>query len=238
MAELTTYELDGRIASVTMDDGKVNAFSVPMLRSIHAAMDQAERDVAVVVLTGRATTFSAGFDLKTFAGGSGKEILEMLTLGATLAERILAFPTPVVTACNGNALPAGAFLLMSADLRIGAEGPFRLGCNEVAIGLTIPWFAIELARHRLHPAAFDRTIVNATMFSPSEAVDAGLLDKVVDPEALRDASLAGAAELAELDMAAHAATKRRARAKVLAAVHEAIESELTVENFATEQPRA
>src|ERR1022692_3605639 len=125
MSGLATYELDGRIATITMDDGKVNAFSIPMLRAVHAAFDRAERERAVVVLTGRENYFSAGFDLNVFAGG-GDDVLEMLTLGATLAERVLSFATPVVTACSGHAIAAGAFLPLSADARIGVDGPFQI----------------------------------------------------------------------------------------------------------------
>ncbi|MGI8335628.1 crotonase/enoyl-CoA hydratase family protein [Actinomadura scrupuli] len=228
MADLATYELDGRIATITMDDGKVNVFSIPMLRAVHAALDQAERDRAVVVLTGRENHFSAGFDLNVFAG-EREQIARMLTLGATLAERILSFPTPVVVACTGHAYPAGAFLLLTADLRIGADGPFRIGLNEVRIGITVPWFAIELARHRLAPAHFDRAVVNATMYGPHEAVPPGFLDQVVTASGLREASLRAAAELAGLDPAAHAATKLRARAAALRALRAAIETELTVQ---------
>jgi len=225
MAEPVTYELDGSIATISMDDGKVNVFSIPMLQALHRAFDRAEGDGAVVVLTGREGYFSAGFDLKTIAGGPGP-LIEMLTLGATLAERLLGFPTPVVCTCTGHAYPAGAFLLLASDMRIGADGPYRIGLNEVKIGLTVPWFAIELARHRLHPAYFDRTVVNATMYGPHEAVTAGFLDQVVAADALAAAGLEAATALAELDPVAHAATKRRARAQALDALHGAIESEL------------
>jgi len=236
MSGLATYELDGRIATITMDDGKVNALSIPMLRAVHVAFDRAERDGAVVVLTGREGYFSAGFDLKVFAGG-GDDVLEMLTLGATLAERVLSFATPVVTACNGHAIAAGAFLPLSADARIGVDGPFQIGLNEVKIGLTVPWFAIEIARQRLHPAHFDRTVVNATLYRPSDAVAAGFLDAVVPEDELRAASLGAAAALAELDPAAHAATKLRARGDALQALRRAIATELTSESSgATQTP--
>lgn len=231
MSELARYELDGRIATITMDDGKVNAFSIPMLQAIHAAFDRAEQDDAVVVLTGRENYFSAGFDLKVFASGEVDRVVEMLQLGATLAERILAFPTPVLVACNGHAVAAGSFLLLAADLRIGVEGPFRIGLNEVKIGLTMPWFAIELARQRLQPAAFSRAVVNATMHDPNEAASAGFLDRVVEVSELRAASLQEAAELAGLNAAAHAATKLRARGSALAAVRSAIETELSAEGL-------
>ena len=232
MSELASYELDGRIATITMDDGKVNAFSIPMLQAVHAAFDQAERDGAVVVLTGRESYFSAGFDLKVFASGDVEQVVEMLRLGATLAERILGFPTPVLAACNGHAVAAGSFMLLAADLRIGTEGPFRLGLNEVKIGLTMPWFAVELARQRLQPAAFSRAVVNATMYGPADALSAGFLDRVVGEGELRAASIQEAAELAELNAAAHTATKLRARAGALAAVRSAIETELTAEGLA------
>lgn len=230
MTALATYELDGRIATITMDDGKVNAFSIPMLHAVHAALDQAQRDGAVVVLTGRENYFSAGFDLKVFAGASD-EVLEMLTLGATLAERILSFATPVVVACTGHAVAAGAFPPLAADARIGVDGPFQIGLNEVKIGLTVPRFAVELARQRLHPAHFDRTVVNATMYRPHEAVAAGFLDEVVQTTELRASSLQAAAALAELNPAAHAATKLRARAGALKALRAAIETELNTENL-------
>jgi len=231
MSDLATYEIDGRIATITIDDGKVNALSVPVLRAVHAALDRAERDRAVVVLTGRDRYFSAGFDLNVFAGG-GEAVLEMLTLGATLAERMLSFPTPIVAACTGHAPAAGAFLLLAADRRIGADGPFQIGLNEVRIGLTVPWFAIELARQRLHPAHFDATVVNATMYRPADAVGAGFLDRVVPADRLRAASVEAAAALAELNPAAHAATKLRARAGALRAMRTAIETELTPESLA------
>jgi enoyl-CoA hydratase len=230
MTELATYELEGPIATITMDDGKVNALSVAMLKSVHAAFEQAERDEAVVVLRGRAKYFSAGFDLKGFTSGLAG-VLEMLTLGATLCERILSFPRPVVAACGGHAIAAGSFLLLAADMRIGVDGPFQMGLNEVKIGLTVPWFAIELARYRLHPSHFDRAVVNATMYSPQEAIAPGFLDQVVSAEDLQDASIQAAAQLAELNAAAHAATKLRARAAALKALRSAIETELTAEGL-------
>ena len=226
MTELATYELDGRIATIAMDDGKVNALSIEMLKTVLAALDRAERDEAVVVLTGREGHFSAGFDLEVFSERP-EEIVEMLTLGARLSERILSFPTPVLVACSGHAIAAGTFPALAADLRIGVEGPFKLGLNEVRIGLTVPLYVVELARQRLSPAHFNRALVNATTYSPEEAVGAGLLDRVVAPRELRTASREAADELAALDPAAHAATKLRVRDGALNALRAAVDAELS-----------
>ena len=177
-------------------------------------------------LRGRAGYFSAGFDLAVFDGPQ-EDVVLMLTLGATLAERILSFPAPVAVACTGHAFPAGAFLLMAADTRIGADGPFKLGLNEVRIGLTLPWFAIVLAKHRLTPAHFDHATVTGTMFDPPGAREAGLLDAVVDPQDLDAVALSAAEDLAEVDRGAHAATKLRVRQSVLEELRSVIDTELT-----------
>ena len=84
----------------------------------------------------------------------------MLTLGARLSERILSFPTPVLVACTGHAIAAGTFPALAADLRIGVEGPFKLGLNEVKIGLTVPLYVVELARQRLTPRDFNRSLID------------------------------------------------------------------------------
>ena len=184
MTDLATYSRSGPVGTIVMDDGKANVMSLAMLNALHAAFDQAERDKTVVILKARGKHFSGGFDLSVFAKGSAEDQYLMLKAGAELALRILSFPTPVVAACQGNAYPMGAFLIMSSDHRIAAEGDYRIGMNEVAIGLTVPRFAIEIARQRLTPAYFSRVVMTAEMFGPAEAVTAGFFDRVVPAEAL------------------------------------------------------
>ncbi len=211
-----SYAFDDGIATITIDDGKVNALSPAMSRAIVEALDRAEQDEAVVVLTGRDRTLSAGFDLRV----PGEEWPEMLKAGARLFERMLTFPRPTVAACNGNAIAAGALLLLSADVRIGAEEG-KVGLNEVAIGLTLPWFAIALARHRLTRPGYDRAVVTGAVVPPAEAVELGFLDRVAaDPLA---AAQAAAAELKGIDQAAHHATKLRVREDMLAALKDGVE---------------
>jgi enoyl-CoA hydratase len=229
MSDPVSYELEGRVASIAIDDGKVNALSIPTLEAVHAALDRAEADEAVVILTGREKYFSAGFDLKVFQE-EPERIVEMLTLGARLCERVLSFPTPVVVACSGHAIAAGSFLPLAADVRIGVDGPFKLGLNEVQIGLTVPLFVVELARQRLAPVHFNRALITAAMYDPHEAVEAGFLDQVVSAKELRGVSLDAARQLATLDAAAHKATKERVRASALEAVRAAIDAELRANN--------
>jgi enoyl-CoA hydratase len=218
LSERSQYELADGIATITMDDGKVNALSSAMLGELSAHFDRAQADEAVVILSGRASTLSAGFDLRTEPDGWP----EMLAAGAGLAERMLSFPRPVVVACNGNAIAMGALLLLAADHRVGAAGDFKIGLNEVAIGLTLPWFAIALARHRLTPPYCDRCTITGVTFGPDEAQRAGFLDELVGPGELAARARERATQLAGVNMAAHAATKLRVREELLAGVRDGI----------------
>lgn len=235
---VTTQTTDG-VTTITMDDGKVNVMSPAMLRDLHAAFETAEADseTKVVLLTSSAKVFSAGFDMAVFAAGADAS-LEMLILGAELAERILKCPKPVVTACSGHAYPMGAFLMLCADLRLGAEGSYRIGMNEVAIGLTLPQFAIEIARQRLTPAYFNRCLMTAEMLNPAEAAIAGFIDKVVPADTLEDQARYAAHSLTRIDLAAHAGSKTKARADAYKALRHAIDSELTPAGIAASQGAA
>ena len=221
MGQRVRYAVDGAVATITMDDGKVNALSSAMLGDINAALDRAQADADVIVLGGRPGVFSAGFDLPVLREG-GDAAGSMLRAGFDLAERLLSFPAPVVIACSGHAIAMGAFLVLSGDFRVGAAGPYKITANEVAIGLTLPRAAVEICRQRLSPAHFNRATITAEVYAPAQAVEAGFLDQVVDAAELDQAVRSAASQLAQLDLAAHSATKLRARKATLHAVHEAI----------------
>jgi len=224
MAELVTYELEQGVATITMDDGKVNVLSPRMLGAINGALDRALEDGAAVSLTGRSAVFSAGFDLATLLAG-GQGAVDMVRAGFELAERVLSLPTPVVIACPGHAVAMASFLLLTGDYRVGTSGPYRITANEVAIGLTMPHAAIEICRQRLIPAALNRALILAEVFSPEDAVAAGFLDRVVPVADLASVAAEAARALAPLDRRALAATKQRLRAPALRAIRAAIEAD-------------
>jgi len=224
MSSPTTYELKDSVATITMDDGKVNVMSVAMLSALNDALDRAAADRAVVVLTGRPGTFSAGFDLKTLTAG-GSDAQKMVTMGFELAHRMLSFPTPIIVACNGHAIAMGVFLVLASDYRLGADGPFKIGANEVAIGITMPHFGIEICRQRLAPAHFNRAVIFSEMYSPADAVPAGFLDRVVPAAELLNEAYKFATALTELNMAAHTASKLRLREQALKAIRAAIDAD-------------
>jgi enoyl-CoA hydratase len=195
------YRIEGNIATLTLDDGKMNALSVDLLSEIGGALDRAKEEHAIVILTGREGVFSAGFDLRLLGAG-GPDAYKMFVSGFRLAERILSFPAPIVVA-----------------------GAHKIGANEVAIGLTMPHFGVEICRQRLTASHFHRAVINAEIFGPDDAVTAGFLDRVVPVAELAEAAHSIAVGLGRLDRDVHTATKLRARGNALKAVRAAIEAD-------------
>ena len=211
---LVNLDIEGSVATLTMDDGKRNALSPAMFNEIYAALERAEQERAAVVITGREGVLSAGFDLKVMKSG-GLQAVKMLRAGYALTARLLSFPTPVVIASPGHAYAMGAFMLLSGDYRYGVPGPYTYVANEVAIGLPMPRVACEVLRLRLNPAARERAVTLSEEFSPEQALQVGFIDALVPTEQLLDTARAKAATLLELDPEAHSISKKRLRAETL-----------------------
>lgn len=222
MTDLVSYQFEDGIATLTLCNGKVNAISPDLIGAFNAALDRAEQDRAVVIITGTPGILSGGYDLKVMTTGPANAIA-LVTLGSKLTRRMLAHPFPIIVACPGHAIAKGAFLLLAADYRIGVEGPFNICLNEVQIGMTMHHAGIELARDRLRKSAFHRSVINAEPFTPQGAVDAGFLDKVVAADDLQATALATAQQMKKLNMLAHRNTKLKVRKGLLEALDKAIE---------------
>ena len=226
MSDLVGYELDNGIATVTLNNGKVNAISPDVIAELNESLDRSETDEAIMILTGRPGILSGGYDLKVMTSGPENAIARVAA-GSTLARRMLAHPFPIIVACPGHAVAKGAFILLSADYRIGVDGPFRIGLNEVEIGMTMHHVGIELARDRLRKSFLNRSVINAEMFDPQQAMAAGFLDAVVAPDELMPAARAVAEDMKRLNMTAHAKTKVKMRAGLLQTLDDAIEADKT-----------
>ena len=223
--EAVQYHLRDRVATLRIDDGKRNALSPQVLREIYRAFDRAESDRAIVIITGRESVFSAGFDLNVMKRG-GIDALRMLHAGYALPARVLAYPYPVIVACNGHALAMGVFLMLSADYVIGSRGDFRIAANEVALGLKMPRVAAAMLRHRLTPAAYQRAVTLSEYFNVDAAQTAGFFDEVVDHGELTSRAESQAENLQALDVRAHTTSKRRIRAALIRKIRMSIPLDL------------
>lgn len=217
--------IDDGVAVVQLDDGKANAISHQVIELFHAALDRSLDEAGAVAVLGRPGRFSAGFDLSVMTAGD-QPMQELVLAGAELLLRIYGHPQPVVAGCSGHALAGGAILLMASDTRIGAAGDFRIGLNEVAIGMALPVFAVELARDRLTPTELTAATSQGRIYDPEGARAAGYLDRVVDADAVAGDAVAEARRLADLRRGAVAQTKKRLRSATLQRIRATLDEDV------------
>ena len=229
-AAVTTERRD-RVSIIHLDDGKANALSFEVIAAVHEALDAAEADDAVgaVVVHGRDGRFSGGFDLGVMLGDDLSAIIDLVADGGALVQRIYGAPMPVVAACTGHALAAGALVLLGCDVRVGADIDAKIGLNEVAIKMVLPDWAFTISEARLSNRHFQRALANARITTPRDAVDVGFIDEVVPAEQVLDRAVEIAAELATtLDPSAYQRTIAKMRGTVLATMADQIASDRAV----------
>lgn len=223
MSGPVTYSHKDSVAVIRMDDGKVNVLGPAMQQALNEAIDQADRDdVGSLVIAGNQRVFSGGFDLKVLTSGEAQPAIDMLRGGFELSYRLLSYPKPVVIACTGHAIAMGAFLLSSADHRVAAHA-YNIQANEVAIGMTIPYAALEIMKLRLTRSAYQQAAGLAKTFFGETALAAGFIDEIVLPEMVLSRAEEAAREFAGLNQQAHVGTKLRARADALKAIRAGID---------------
>ncbi|MCD8415834.1 crotonase/enoyl-CoA hydratase family protein [Tenacibaculum dicentrarchi] len=224
MSALIDYTSEENYVIITLNNGKVNAISHEVIDSLNQLLDKAEAKKKVVILTGQPGIFSAGYDLKSMTT-SPESALKLVTKGSKLSHRMLSFPTPIITACTGHAIAKGAFLLLSADYRLGAEGNFKIGFNEVLIGMTMHNAGVQITKGRLTPNYVNRSVNNAEMYSPKDAVTAGFLDKIVPEIQVLPTAIKIAEMFAKLNLKAHHQTKLKVRKTALRSLKKAIKKD-------------
>jgi enoyl-CoA hydratase len=214
VSDFVTYQQDGPVATLTMNDGKANAFSFQMMEELMTGLDRAAKDAEALVIMGKPGVLCAGFDLKVIQGAPAG-MKKMAHLGGELLLKIYQQPQPVVIACTGHAVAAGALLLLTGDVRIGVDGEFMIGLNEMELGVPLPTFGVELASDRLDPRHVNAAVLGAQLYGPTEAANVGYLDKVVAPDQLEAEVGAALERIAKLNRSAIAETKKLLRAQTI-----------------------
>jgi enoyl-CoA hydratase len=219
-----SWDVRDRVAHVVVRNGKANALSPDVIAALDAALTRAEDagdEVGALLVTGTPGMLSGGFDLAVMRSSPAAAV-RLVTDGGELFTRMFASAVPVVVACTGHAVAAGALLLLGADYRVGAHGAFRIGLIETEIGLVLPRWAIELAQERLSRRHLQQATVGARMYDPRGAVDAGFLDAAVEPDDVLAAATAEAQRWASLPRHAYEGQVRANRGERLARLADAI----------------
>lgn len=210
MTEFATCAIEDGIATITLDDGKANAFGFDMMAAINAAMDDAEANADAIIITGREGVMCAGFDLKVMQNDADKVPL-MVGNGGRLLVRIFSSKKPIIIASTGHGIAAGGLLMLAADYRIGVDSESRYGLNESAIGMVLPPFGYDLASFKINNKYLDRCFAGAELIDPATAIEASFLDEVVATDKPMDRAREKAAEMQKLDGRAFAGNKKLVR---------------------------
>lgn len=207
----------------------VNALGVELIRALDAALvvaaDAAAKgaDLRALVLSGAPGRFSAGLDLRELAAGESS-MQALVTSFFALQERLARSPLPVICAIGGHCPAGGAVMAILCDHRLMARGDFRIGLNEVQVGL-YPGETVYRAFARIVGDAQAASLLpRGVMLSPQQALEVGLVDELVDPGELARRALTLAAECAALPPLAYARTRALVRRDLIALYEHSTES--------------
>jgi enoyl-CoA hydratase len=214
-----TRTMEGDVAVLRLELGRGNAIGYPFIDAILPALDDAlAAGARAVVITGQGKVFCGGLDLLTIWDYDRAEAERFVKAFDHMFERVLAFPRPVVAAINGHALAGGCILAMAADHRIAAPGNYQIGLNEVALGISFPASAFEIARRATPKTAVDRVLLQGRRFSPEEAVAARIVHRLAGDRGVVADAIEEAQRFAEGGLDAVADTKADLLAPVLARI--------------------
>jgi len=199
--ELLQRDRRGAVELLRIDTNRSNSLDLSALAAMAAALEEAEAhaETQVLLLTGRPGIFSSGLDPAALAS-EGDVLREDMR---RLLRRLLASRLRIVVCVTGHALGAGAALLLVADVRVSAKGPFKIGFPEVGQNQPLSDFAIALARQRLDRRAFETATMLGRLYAPDEAMQAGFVDWIEGAGRALKAATASAEQLARLPEAAY-----------------------------------
>jgi enoyl-CoA hydratase len=208
-----TYSMEDGIARITMDDGKANAMDWRYFEEMGKSMDKAENDRAkLLVITGRPGFFSGGLDLKLLPTLSPREMKDFATTFARTMLRVFSFPAPTIAVSTGHAIAGGAMLNFACDSRFALDGPYRIQMNENLIGIPLPAWMFLIARSAIPSRWRTEALLHARAYSPSEALERGIVNAVAqDADSLAAHVKVATEELLTLNLPAYAESKKNSR---------------------------
>lgn len=222
---MINFNIKDDIAIIELNDGKANVFAQATSEAILEALNKAESEAKATIIQATGDKFSAGFDLSVM-GGSEQEKNAMVLTGFQTLLKIYAHPQPVVAACNGHAMGMGAFTLLVADTRIGAEGDYKVGLPETAGGMPFTKFLVTIIQAELSSTFMKTAALQSQMCTPKTAIHAGFLDMLVPAEALHKTAFKGAQQLTQLPTKQYGDNKRELRQDTLKIMNDALDSML------------
>jgi enoyl-CoA hydratase/carnithine racemase len=207
----------GKVLELRLDRPPVNALDPGVVKALRDAVAHApDGGARAIVICGRPGMFSAGLDVPALLALERHALHAFWGEFFALLRTLAASPLPVCAAMGGHAPAGGMVLGLYCDRRVAAAGDFKIGLNEVQVGLPVP--RLILAAHRLLIGGREsaRLAVPGTLIGPDEALRIGLVDELAPPEEVAARAIAWCEALISMPVLAMSATRREARRELVA----------------------
>lgn len=202
----------GSVRELRLNRPPANALSPELIPAITRAVDTAPKQGArALVLSGSSGRFCGGLDVPLLLTLDRPAMTAMWRDFYSMMCVLAACPVPIVAAITGHAPAAGTVLTLFADYRIVAEGDWKLGLNEVQVGLTLPPVIFSVLHRLIGAHQAERLAVGGLLISPAEARRIGLVDEIVPPAQVVEQSVAWCQAMIALPESAMTATRQQAR---------------------------
>lgn len=193
------YERQGAVGMITLNRPPANSYDRAFIEHLAAALDAVAGDSAckaVVVRSASEKFFSAGADVKFFTEGTPESNRAMVKLANETLDRIATMPQVFIAAINGHALGGGLEIALACDLRFAAEGNYKLGLPEVTLGLLPGTGGTQRLPRLIGRARALEMMITGQTVGPQEALNLGIVNRVVPPESLSSEAMTFAGKLA------------------------------------------
>lgn len=207
----------GAVREIRLARPPVNALDPGLVVALERALADAARDARAIVLSGQPGMFSAGLDMKALMALDRDAMAAFWMDFHALLKRLATSAVPVVAALTGHSPAGGAVMAIFCDARVAAAGEFKLGLNEVQVGMTLPPI-IHTGLVRLVGAReAERLAVRGLLVGPDDALSLGLVDEVAPPDEVVARAVARAIAYTKLPPKAMAETRALCRADLAVA---------------------
>jgi 3,2-trans-enoyl-CoA isomerase len=242
MIDIIDHGAAGRqIRELRLARSPANAFNVRLTEQLGRHVREAAASAEAIAISGAPGMFTGGLDVPELLGLGRDEIREFWRTFYGTLRAVAASEVPVAAAITGHSPAAGAVLAVFCDYRVMADGAFKIGMNEVQVGL-VPPLPLQYAMKRLTgPRVGDGLLIAGALVTPAEALRVGLVDEVAPVDQVVPSAIAWAERTAALPRDAMRATRRIARADLVAqfeALDEGALDEATARWFADETQQA
>jgi 3,2-trans-enoyl-CoA isomerase len=211
--EFLKVTTDEGIARVALSRGKVNAINEKVVDELSDCFKQLADDptVKAIIFTGEGKFFTFGFDIPEFLGYPKDDFIRYLTKFTDLYTYLFVYPKPVIAALNGHTVAGGCMLAISCDYRIMVPGKAKIALNEINFASSLFAGSVEIMKLLIGQRKAETAVYSGAMYSPEEALELGLIDRIVSPDELETEARKTAEEYASKDGAAFGSIKRLLR---------------------------